>query len=208
MANRTQMQQIKYRAKPNKTGRNRRGERHVRLEHWFLKMPAWMALSCQERAVYVELEQRFNGSNNGEISFSVREAAAATNIAKDTAGKVFHELEAKGFIRRNVCGSFNWKLRHATTWILTKHQMGDQPATKEFARWTPTNSKPGPNSGSICPRSGDINRNFHAPMGTCRPPFGTMGTVMHSRSVPNNGPHIVCHAAFYSRARSWRQPRE
>jgi DNA-binding HxlR family transcriptional regulator len=153
MAIRDQVKRIRYSRKPNKTGRNNRGERYVRLEHWLLNTSAWKALTPQARAVYVELEQRFNGSNNGEISFSVREASAAVNIAKDTASKVFHELEEKGFIRRHVCGSFDWKIRHATTWVLTKHQMGDQPATKEFARWTQKNSEPGPNSGSNCPKS-------------------------------------------------------
>ena len=153
MSIRDQIKRARYSGKPNKRGRSNRGERYVRLEHWLLTTAAWRALTSQARSVYVELEQRFNGSNNGEISFSVREASAAVNVAKDTASKVFHELEEKGFIRRHVCGSFDWKMRHATTWILTKHPMGDRPATKEFARWTPTN-KAGPNSGSNCPRSG------------------------------------------------------
>lgn len=160
MAIRDQMKQLRYSRKHDKKGRSKRGERYVRLEHWLLKMPAWRALTPQARAVYVELEQRFNGSNNGEISLSVREAAAAVNIAKDTASKVFYELEEKGFICRNVCGSFNWKLRHATTWVLTNHRVGDQPATKEFARWSPKKSEPGPKSGSSCPRSGTSISDF------------------------------------------------
>jgi DNA-binding transcriptional regulator YhcF (GntR family) len=65
--------------------------------------------------VYLEIARRYFGTNNGEMSLSVREAAHFANIGKDTASKCFHELEAKGFIRRNVCGSFNWKLKQATT---------------------------------------------------------------------------------------------
>lgn len=138
----------------DETGRSIGQTRFLKLEHWILKTVAWRSLPPASRAVYVEIAQRYNGSNNGEISMSVREVAGLVHIAKDTATKVFHELEDKGFIRRNLCGSFNWKLKHATTWILTEHPFNDQPATKDFARWTPKKSEPGPNPGTNCPNGG------------------------------------------------------
>ncbi len=138
----------------DETGRSLGEARHVRLYHWLLNFPAWRSLSTQAKAIYIEIAQRFNGSNNGEISLSVREVARHVHVAKDTATKAFHELEAKGFIRRNVCGSFNWKLRHATTWILTEHPFNDQPATKDFARWSPKQSEPSPKQRSRCPETG------------------------------------------------------
>lgn len=144
----------------NNTGRSRRKQRFVKLDHWMLKGDAWRALTPQARALYVELAQRYNGSNNGEIALSVREAARALHIAKDTATRTFHELEAVGFIKRHVCGSFNWKLRHATTWVLTEFPLGDDPPTKEFARWRPINPKPGPNPGPTCPNSGTLAAKF------------------------------------------------
>jgi hypothetical protein len=128
------------------------------LEHWIFKTEAWRSLKCQARAVYIEIAQRYNGSNNGEISLSVREAARFVLIAKDTASSAFHELESKGFIRRHICGSFNWKLKHATTWILTEHPFNEQPATKDFARWSPEKSEAGPNSGTNGPRSGTLSQ--------------------------------------------------
>jgi hypothetical protein len=137
------------------TGRSGGSARFLKLEHWFLKTNAWQSLGPTCRALYVELAQRFNGSNNGEISMSVREAAHLLHIAKDTATKAFHELEETRFIKRAVCGSFNWKLRHATTWILTEHDLGDTFATKEFARWSPT-SEPGPNPRPNCPNPGTL----------------------------------------------------
>lgn len=136
----------------DKTGRSIGDGRHVRLYHWLTRSPAWCSLAAQSRAVYLEIAQRFYGVNNGEISLSVREAACLVHVAKDTATKCFHELEAKGFIRRNVCGSFDWKARHATTWILTEHPLGDQNATKDFMRWSPENSDPGPNPDTSCPK--------------------------------------------------------
>ena len=137
----------------DKKGRRIGPARFLKLDHWLLKTAAWRSLGTACRALYVVLAQRYNGSNNGEISMSVREAARLLHIAKDTATKAFHELEEKGFIKRAVCGSFNWKLRHATTWILTTHDLGDAFATKDFARWLP-NAKPGPNPESNCPKRG------------------------------------------------------
>ena len=141
-------------SRPNKKGRNSGGPRFLKLELFLLRSAAWHSLSTQSRALYVEIAQRFNGSNNGEISMSVREAARLINVAKGTAAKCFHELEAKGFIRRNVCGSFNYKLRHATTWILTEYEFDGQTATKDFMRWKAENSESGPRSGPKCPKSG------------------------------------------------------
>ena len=134
-------------------GRSRKGERFVKLDHWLLKTPAWQALGPVARAIYVELAQRYNGSNNGEIALSVRDAAKLVHVAKDTATKAFRELEDKGFVIRVVCGSFNWKLRHATTWELTAYAMGEIPPSKQFARWTDQKVKDGPKSGSFRPRS-------------------------------------------------------
>ena len=138
----------------DETGRSIGPTRFLKLDHWILKTEAWRSLPPASRAVYIEIAQRYYGSNNGEISLSVREAARLVHIAKDTASSAFHELEAKGFIRRHVCGSFNWKLKHATTWILTEHPFNDQPATKDFTRWTPEKSESDPNPGTNCPKGG------------------------------------------------------
>ncbi len=146
----------------NAKGRSTTGPRFVKLEHWMLKTPAWQSLPTAPRALYVELAQRYNGYNNGEISMSVREAARLLHIANDTATKAFRELEAKGFIRRNVCGSFNWKIRHATTWILTEHAFADQLATKEFATWRPENLEDGAKPETRCPRIRTVGSDFPA----------------------------------------------
>lgn len=140
------------------TGRSVGSPKFTMLFKWFLDTPAWRSLSPQARCIYLEIAQRYNGSNNGEISLSVRESARLVHIAKDTASKAFHELEQKGFIRRHVCGSFNWKLKHATTWILTEHTFQEQPATKDFARWHPATSEGGPNSGTNGPKSETLSQ--------------------------------------------------
>ena len=135
------------------TGRSR-SKRFVLLEHPLLNSAAWLSLKCEPRALYVELRRRFNGANNGKISLAVREAAKLLHIAKDTATKAFRELEAKGFIRANQRGDFNWKERHATTWILTEENFGDSLPTKEFMRWQPEKSEAGPKIRTYGPKSG------------------------------------------------------
>ncbi len=153
--------------------RPRRGRRHdnkgrsvgvarfVKLDHWFLKTPAWQSLPPAPRALYVALAERYNGYNNGEISMSVREAAGLLHVAKDTATKAFRELENKGFIKCKKCGSFNYTLRHASTWTLTEHPLPGEFATKEFASWRPVNLEPDPNSETRCPRIGTPSNNNH-----------------------------------------------
>jgi hypothetical protein len=157
----------------DETGHSIGETRHVRLYHWVLNTQAWRSLPPACRALCVEIAQRFNGSNNGKLSMSVREAARLLYIAKDTATKCFHELEAIGFIKQNICGSFNWKRKHATTWILTEHTFGDQVATKEFASWVPKKSEVGPKRGRRCPKRGTDPPRFRS---------------IHHLSVPALGP--------------------
>lgn len=58
---------------------------------------AWRSLTPQQRAVYLEVENRHNGSNNGFVSLSVREAAEACNISKDRSANCFRVLIERGF---------------------------------------------------------------------------------------------------------------
>jgi len=122
---------------PNRTGRSRNGPRFIQINHYLLSSPAWLSLKPQSRAVYIELAARFNGSNNGEIALSQRDAAHRSKIAKDTVAKALQELIDKGFIAIVTGGSFVYKLRHATEYRLTDHPFGNERATKEFMSWWP-----------------------------------------------------------------------
>lgn len=98
---------------------------------------AWKALPPGPRAVYLELEQRFNGRNNGEIGFGVREMAACVRAHKDTVCKWFRELQRKGFIRVSCGSTFDTAKGHeATTWVLTRQNLGPgKIATWDFKKW-------------------------------------------------------------------------
>ena len=181
----------------NQKGRTKKGVRFAKIDHWLMDTEAWCSLNPTCRALYLELIRRYNGHNNGEISLSVREAARLLHIAKDTASKALTELEAKGFIKRHICGSFNWKRRHATTWILTEHDLGDEPATKEFARWRAARKKAGPKTRTICPGMRTLATRIESFWHRCVPDLGQW-TAFTGFFGPNlrHAYSLPCHAQF------------
>ena len=128
----------------NRKGRSKRSARFVMLRHWLLNSPAWLSLGPAARVLYLALKQRFNGSNNGRIGMSVRDAARELHISKDTVSKALRELEERGFVKAAQRGNFNWKKRHASEWILTEESCRDELPTKDFMRWQPEEKKAGP----------------------------------------------------------------
>jgi hypothetical protein len=119
--------------------------RYLRLEHWFLKSPAWRSLPCAARALYLEIAMRYNGSNNGRISYSVREASLALNVSRSAGKYLIDMLQDRGFIVATKRGHFTLKTkRDATEWRLTEHASDHPPAhaTKDFMRWTPPENGP------------------------------------------------------------------
>jgi hypothetical protein len=116
--------------------------RHVRLYHWMLNTEAWKDLSAVAKVIYIELERRYYGSNNGLIHYSTREAARDVKISKGTAARALRELQAHGFIVVEKMGAFHLKMRHASEYRLTAHDSNvegisfqEKFATKEFLRW-------------------------------------------------------------------------
>jgi hypothetical protein len=118
----------------------RREDRHVRLYHWLMRSPAWKGLPPVARALYAELAKHYNGSNNGKIGYSVRQAAEDLRISKDTAGQYFRVLQARGFIDPVRRGAFSRKMRHATEWRMTEFtcDASGMAPTKDFMRWEVT----------------------------------------------------------------------
>lgn len=111
----------------------------VQLHEWFMKCPAWATLKPEPRALYIELKRRFNGKNNGHLTFSYREAAEALNAHRNTVGLWFRELEERGFIRRTrghclgpsgIGETSHWALEEVPT-----DDMRTPP--KSFMSWRP-----------------------------------------------------------------------
>jgi DNA-binding transcriptional MocR family regulator len=114
--------------------------RFLALRSWLLESPAWRSLPATARALYIEIAARYRGSNNGRISYSVREGAKALHISKATACRMLGLLKERGFIVCTKRGAFSRKtVREASEWRLTEHN-SDYPvvhATKDFMRWQP-----------------------------------------------------------------------
>ena len=170
----------KSRRRTNAKGRTVGGDaQHVRLYRWETDSPAYRSLSIGGRALLVELRALYNGSNNGELFLSVREAARRLGCDKDFAAKLFVELRDHGFIRPREVGAFNVKATsgkgRATSWILTDQPFGNAVAgTKDYMRWQPTpateNKTRSPAKGHPVPCQGTVP--FKRPLTV--PPQGTV----------------------------------
>ena len=136
---------MRRRNSADRTGRSKKAARHVRLYYWLMQTAAWKSLSGNQRAIYIEMASRYDGSNNGRIVYSVREAAQALHIGKATAARDLIVLEERGFIVVMARGAFNVKLKLATEWRLTEFNCDVTGAlpTKEFAKWSRKNLEHG-----------------------------------------------------------------
>lgn len=119
--------------------------RYVRLGEFMLASQSWRSLDCVARCLYVEIARRYRGpdSNNGKIPYSVREAATALGISKDTANRALLDLLDRGFLKVTKYSGFNLKGRASREWLLTEFPddrsgVHVEP-TKEFMRWQPPN---------------------------------------------------------------------
>ena len=115
--------------------KGRSSEQFVRLPHRYLNSTAWKDLSPGAAMILIEIIRRYNGSNNGEMSLSCREAAKVAHCGKGTAGKKLCELMAHGWIKPSYKSCF--RNRHATTWTLTFETHHGKSPTNEWKAWVP-----------------------------------------------------------------------
>lgn len=115
-------------------------KRFVQLNYHLIKSNAFKEVSGGAFKLYIKVRERFNGVNNGEIGFSVRDASNKLGIAPMTAHKYFKELEEKGFLKTRVKGSYNFKSRHATTWIITAERYNHKAPSNDFMSWPNLNT--------------------------------------------------------------------
>jgi hypothetical protein len=135
--------------KQDRKGRSKGGLPFVQLYHWLRKTPAWLSLSPYAKLLYIEMRAKYNGTNNGDISMSYREAEELVGCSNKPIPGAFRELQDRGFIIPVQKGAFTWKVRfqgsgRATTWRLTELSQ-DIPeraiATLDFKKWQPSENK-------------------------------------------------------------------
>jgi hypothetical protein len=115
------------------------GERFIMLQHWMLKCEAWRTMSANAKTVVLHVWQRYNGSNNGDIEYAVREAAdpdTGIGLSKDQASRALIEAAERGFLRITRNSAFRVKTKEGRTWALTALPVGDKPATNDFMHWS------------------------------------------------------------------------
>ena len=111
-------------------------ERFVKLIYPLLESDAWRWLRPISQSVYIELRRRFNGSNNGRISFSLAEGARILRASKSSIQKALVELEEHGFIKLVKKGYFTRRM--ASEYALTDERLDGHPPTREWRQWRPT----------------------------------------------------------------------
>ena len=118
-----------------KKKRTNPANKFIQKKRFLFESEAFRALTCMSRCLLDEFMFRYNGSNNGHIIMSVREAGGRLNCSKDTVTKSLRELEEKGFIRCRQKGAFTCKKRHASEWVVTEYELNGKPATKDYMHW-------------------------------------------------------------------------
>lgn len=110
---------------------------YTNLPYALLKSEAWRSLSGAAAKVFLELNTRFNGSNNGTVRLSMNEATEALGIGKATVQRAFVELQDKGFVA--LAREGNWYHRQAHEWRLTTKSVqtteGTKSQTDDWKRW-------------------------------------------------------------------------
>jgi hypothetical protein len=123
-----------------------------------LRSQTWRSLSPVARSVFIELAAIYNGSNNGHLALSTRDAAERVRCSKDTAAKALADLIAKGFIEVCSRGHFDRKSPHASEYRLTLYscdRTGGR-ASKAFMSWR--DEQPKSVAGTVGGTAGPILR--------------------------------------------------
>ncbi len=110
--------------------------RFVQLPEWVQATEAWATLPPGPRALYIELKRRFNGTNNGDIYLSHRDAAAALAVHRNTVGPWFNILEERGFIRMTRAPHLGpVGVGRSSTWALAEERTADGAASLAFKKF-------------------------------------------------------------------------
>ena len=120
--------------------RSQKNKRFVAFDYPLLETAAFKYLNGGAFKLLALVKKRYNGLNNGHISFSVREGRDLLGCSVNTISRYFDELVDKGFLKVKEKGSFSYKKRHASTWIITSDEYNHQKS-RDFKYWIKTNLK-------------------------------------------------------------------
>ena len=79
----------------------------IRLDRHLWQSDDWRALSVNAQVAIIDMWARFNGRNNGQIVYGLRDAMARLRCSKSTALRTFAELQDAHLIEAVIKGSFD-----------------------------------------------------------------------------------------------------
>ena len=124
-----------YKRKVDKKGRNT-GQQFIRLLAEVTSSRAWQSLRCEARSLLIEIWARHNGTNNGKISYSHREARKSLGIGSTRTKQAFDQLIDRGFLIVRRASSFHFKSNggasRATEWEITTEAYNGQSAKRSY----------------------------------------------------------------------------
>jgi hypothetical protein len=103
-----------------------------------LDQPAWRAMSCGARLLYIALKRRYspNTRNNGRIFLSQRDAAKELGSHHNQIARWYRELQHFGFIVMRVPGFLGIEGKgQAPRWRLTELGYMRELPTQDYSRW-------------------------------------------------------------------------
>jgi hypothetical protein len=190
-------------AKRRKKTKWPRGERFIGIQLFEFESPAFQQLSADATRVYLFMRRRcnFDGSNNGQVPFSQRDAARALNSSHWRRGaNALAELQHYGFVKLRNGGVVGEAIRVACQWQLTGFGCGGQPASKDFMRWDGTVFEP-PYRSKLGTRTAD-QRASEKQVPTAMLHAPPRATALRSRAPDSrNGPKMTesaCNSATLS----------
>ena len=101
-----------------------------------LRHPNFRRLSADAVRVWLEMHLAYNGSNNGEIGFSVQNAMDCLHSVSGKASKAINELIEARFIICTRDSSFHMKTGRAREWMLTTQPTEMGAASNDWKKFT------------------------------------------------------------------------
>ena len=114
-------------------GRSKSTPRYIKLPHAVFDHPAVQSLTPSAFKVWMHLQRRFNGFNNGSLAMSCRECAESGGMSKNTVSRALEELRKHGLVSLTMKGHYQGLL--ASEFELTHLPMDGQAPTEMFKLW-------------------------------------------------------------------------
>lgn len=118
------------------------GERFIALPYHMTDSTAFLSLSGKAVKVLLSIIRFYNGSNNGLISYSYKQAQECFGFNPNTVSKAFIELQEKGFIEQVKAGCYRG---NASEWRLTfkRDDRKNISPSHEWKNWTSEKTEKG-----------------------------------------------------------------